>query len=65
MIVHWKDLLTAMLPAYMIDLVFFLFGLLVCANVMKGFEELLERELELSFFVPLLKLFLSLQNQDI
>ena len=35
-------------------LVFFLFGLLLCANVMHGFEELLARELELAFFVPLL-----------
>ena len=35
-------------------LLFFLFGLLVCANVMKEFEELLARELELAFFVPLL-----------
>jgi cation transporter-like permease len=32
----------------------FLFGLLLCASVMSGFEELLARELELSFFVPLL-----------
>jgi Mg/Co/Ni transporter MgtE len=35
-------------------LVFFMFGLLLCANVMHGFEALLARELELSFFVPLL-----------
>jgi Mg/Co/Ni transporter MgtE len=35
-------------------LLFFLFGLLHCANVMKEFEELLARELELAFFVPLL-----------
>lgn len=35
-------------------LVFFLFGLLLCSNVMHGFEALLAREIELSFFVPLL-----------
>ena len=35
-------------------LLFFLFGLLLCANVMREFEGLLARELELAFFVPLL-----------
>jgi len=35
-------------------LLFFLFGLLVCANVMHEFEGLLAREIELAFFVPLL-----------
>ena len=35
-------------------LLFFLFGLLLCANVMHSFEKLLADELELAFFVPLL-----------
>ena len=35
-------------------LLFFLFGLLLCASVMHTFEALLARELELAFFVPLL-----------
>ena len=35
-------------------LLFFLFGLLLCASVMHKFEALLARELELAFFVPLL-----------
>ena len=35
-------------------LLFFLFGLLLCANVMREFEHLLAKELELAFFVPLL-----------
>ncbi|KAL1495498.1 hypothetical protein AB1Y20_016863 [Prymnesium parvum] len=35
-------------------LVVFLGGLILCASVMHSFEKLLERELELSFFVPLL-----------
>ena len=35
-------------------LLFFLFGLLLCARVMHQFEELLAQELELAFFVPLL-----------
>ncbi len=35
-------------------LAIFLVGLLCCASVMSRFERLLERELELAFFVPLL-----------
>ena len=35
-------------------LLFFMFGLLLTANVLHKFEALLERELELAFFVPLL-----------
>ena len=35
-------------------LLFFLCGLLLCANVMHSFEEVLANELELAFFVPLL-----------
>ena len=35
-------------------LLFFLFGLLLCASVMHQFEALLASELELAFFVPLL-----------